>query len=201
VTPGGALTDPRGRWNERHRARLDSEGAPEGPAEWLAMHAGLLENVNPGRALDVACGTGRNAVFLARRGFDVDAVDVSDVAVEHVWRTARQQGLSIEAVQMDLRRDLALPRPPYDVIVCTYFLERPLFAAMAAMVASGGLLFVETFTSAQANEAYGPSEPQLLLRPGELAGAFAGLELVKQREATLTDGWVRHVAGIVARKP
>jgi tellurite methyltransferase len=137
-------------------------------------------------------------VWLAERGFDVDAVDVSRVACERLAAHAREHGLSIRTTQADLRGDgIALPRPPYDVVVCTFFLERALLPALASALAPGGLLLAETFTTAQAGRDRGPSTERMLLRPGELRAAFAGLELVAQRER---DDGDMATAAVVARR-
>jgi SAM-dependent methyltransferase len=194
--------DDRQRWNERHRGRLAGEGPSTHPVDWVASHAALLDAEPRGRALDVACGMGRNAVLLAELGFDVDAVDVSDVAVDHVADVAGRRALSIATERLDLRQGGGFPRPPYRVIVCTYFLERSLFATIAGALDTGGLLVLETFTEAQAGERWGPSDPRFLLHAGELERAFPDLDLVEHREVTLDDdGDPLHVASIVARRP
>jgi SAM-dependent methyltransferase len=145
----------------------------------------------------VACGLGRNAVHLARLGFAVDALDVSPVAVARLSEHAREHALPIAARVRDLRADPRLPHSRYDVVVCTFFLERSLFAPMAAALAPGGLLVVEAFTRVQAGRARGPSDPRMLLEAGELAGAFPGLELLDAREHD--DGELA-VSGVVVRR-
>src|SRR4051794_32227091 len=90
----------RERWNARHR-----DAGVADPAEWVLSHRRVLEARLPGRALDVACGVGRHAVFLAELGFHVDAVDVSDVAVARVRAVADERRLPIIAMRADLTGD------------------------------------------------------------------------------------------------
>jgi hypothetical protein len=117
----------RERWNAKHRDVC--VGGTE-TREWLARHRNLLAEKVPGRALDVACGAGREAVYLAELGLAVDAVDVSDVATERVRERAGEGAPEIEARRMDLSDpETAFPHPSYDVICCFYFLKRPLLAA------------------------------------------------------------------------
>ncbi|HEX6389354.1 MAG TPA: class I SAM-dependent methyltransferase, partial [Solirubrobacteraceae bacterium] len=106
--------DARERWNERY-AQPDRRWMPEAPSEWLVAHSGLL--AGGGRALDVACGDGRNALCLAQLGYMVDAIDVSDVAIDALRRTTEERGLTMTIVPrvVDLERE-PLPAGPYDVI-------------------------------------------------------------------------------------
>src|SRR5437763_2642105 len=87
--PGGDET--RRYWNERHASAIFNDE----PAPWLVEHQELIEKEPRGRALDIACGGGRNALFLAELGFEVDALDISDVAIERVRRLAAGRGLPI----------------------------------------------------------------------------------------------------------
>ena len=94
-----------------------------------------------GRALDVACGEGQNAVFLAERGLDVEAVDISAVGLAKAVRLASARGLSIDFRAVDL--ETFAPDGPFDVIVCTHYLDRALFPKLEAALAPGGLLIGE----------------------------------------------------------
>ena len=85
----GAAMGTRERWNERY-ADGGLEPFPDAPAEWLVAHEALLPG--GGRALDVACGDGRNAVYLAQLGYMVDAIDVSDVAIGALRAAASSAG-------------------------------------------------------------------------------------------------------------
>jgi len=120
-----------------------------------------------GRVLDVACGAGRHARWLARLGFEVDAVDrdVSGLA-------DRPPG--VELREADIEGDAwPYPETRFDAIVVTNYLHRPLLPTLADSLEPGGLLLYETF--AAGNERFGkPSNPDFLLRPGELIEAVRG---------------------------
>jgi len=169
------------------------------PTEWLVEQRPLLEAQPHGRALDLACGRGRNALFLAELGFEVDAVDIDPEALAELRRDAEARSLTLTTVQADLTA-APLPRPPYEVILDVNYLERTLFATMADALAPGGLLVFETFLrehvevlGRRMNECY-------LLEPNELLRAFAGLRVLRYREAILAEDPPRAVASLVARR-
>jgi SAM-dependent methyltransferase len=185
-----AATD-RDRWNARYR---EEEPAGE-PSPFVVA----LEPFLPGRgrALDVAGGGGRNALWLARRGLDVTLADVSDVALAIATGRARSEGLRIETVQVDLE-GAPLPPGPWDVVVCAYFLHRPLLAALPAALAPGGLLAVAHATRSNLKVHPRPG-PDHVLEDGELPTLVRGLEVVSYEEGWLESG--RHEARLVARAP
>jgi tellurite methyltransferase len=94
-----------------------------------------------GRALDVACGEGQNAVFLAELGFEVRAVDISPVGLAKARALAQSRGVSVDFRQVDL--DEFIPQGPYDVIVCTHYLDRALFPRLEAALAPDGIFIGE----------------------------------------------------------
>ena len=170
------------------------EHASQAPAAWLTANRALLPLV--GRALDVACGHGRNALWLAGQGFDTTAVDRDAATVAALDARARREGLSLTARAMDLEVDTAtLGDDAYDVIVVVHYLHRPLFPALLAALRPGGVLVYETFTAAQAARGR-PTNPAFLLEPGELARLVAPLEIVAAREG---DYEGRMVSSVVAR--
>jgi len=141
------------------------------PSLWVARFAPLIR---PGGAvLDLACGAGRHARFLAARGHPVTAVDRDAAPLAPLARVAR-----ITPVEADLEAGpWPLPGRTFDAVVVTNYLHRPLLPAIAAALAEGGLLLYETFM--RGNERHGkPSNPDFLLAPGELLAAFAGLSVV-----------------------
>jgi SAM-dependent methyltransferase len=166
------------------------------PSSWLTSHADLLPAT--GRALDLACGSGRHAVWLAQRGLHVQALDSSDQAIAHLAATALRLRLTVDA-QI---RDLETTPPPtlgagvFDLIVAFNYLHRPLFPSLLAALADGGVLVYETFTRAQALRGR-PTDPQFLLEPGELCALVGDLAILDAREGDVEG---RCVASIVARK-
>jgi SAM-dependent methyltransferase len=191
----------RERWNARHAGRAEAQAA----SPFLDAIDDLLPR--RGRALDVAGGSGRNALMLARRGLDVTLADVSDVALDQARAAAGAEGLRLATLQADLEAPppggplpagWPLPPGPWDLILCSCYLHRPLFAAFAAALAPGGLLVVAHATLRNLERHPRPG-PDHLLREGELPGLAAGLEVVR-----FTEGWTesgRHEARLVARRP
>lgn len=194
----GAPMGARERWNERY-ARDDLEPFPDAPAAWLVEHRDLL--AAGGRALDVACGDGRNALYLAQHGYAVDAIDASDVVIDALRVAAAERGLAVAPRVLDVERE-PLPDGPYDAIVVMNFLERDLFGPLQEALAPGGLLFYETLAQAHVDELGRSFNPAYLLDRGELLRAFARLEVVAHQEGVVERaGSPRGVASIVARRP
>ena len=193
------VNDSERFWDERYRSE---EAAPErGPADFLVEHRHLLPSA--GRALDVATGTGRNALYLASLGYEVTGIDVSGVAVERCRAEGARRGLRVEAVQADLE-SYRLLRDVYDVVIDFYYLQRELAPALVAALRPGGVLVFESFTTEQRRFGWGPVQDDFLLRPGELRSLFAGLEELVYREGLVESQSGRGrkaVAGLVARRP
>jgi len=183
------------RWNARYSKGF--EPFPDRPSEWLVEHRVLLGG--SGRALDVACGNGRNAAYLARLGYEVDAIDASDVAIDALRAAACERGLAVSARVVDLERE-PLPPGPYDVIVTMNFLQRDLFGRLQAVLAPGGLLFYETLGTSHVEELGHSFNPEYLLERGELLRAFGSLEVLAHHEGVAQRaGGPRGVESIVAR--
>jgi SAM-dependent methyltransferase len=165
------------------------------PASWLSEHSYLLPDA--GTALDLACGGGRHALWLASTGLSVTAIDRDPDALDRLQCAAASRGLAVATQVQDLETDgFRLGSGVFDVIVAVHYLHRPLFPALIDSLKSGGLLIYETFTRAQA--AIGkPTNPAFLLEPGELGRLVKPLHVLDTREG-LFGG--RHIASIVARK-
>ena len=166
------------------------------PSSWLVAHRTWLPA--SGRALDVACGRGRHARWLALHGFETIAVDRDPDAVAALQARARAEGLPITGVVMDLEAgDVDLGRAVYDVVVVVHYLHRPLFPALLAALTPGGVLIYETFTTAQAARGR-PTNPAFLLEPGELRRRVERLDILDAREGDFEG---RMVASVVAVRP
>ena len=163
------------KWDERYR---DATQAPPTAAAVLQDNAHLLPAT--GRALDLACGRGGNALFLAARGLAVDAWDLSPVAVDQLTALAQGRNLPVNAAVRDV-----LVQPPsegtYDIITVSYFLDRNLPAALTQALRPGGLLFYQTFGPERLRDK-GPSTPAYRLETGELLRLFAALQVRFYRE-------------------
>src|SRR5262245_1576622 len=184
--------EDRDKWDARYRM----EGARDRePANFLLECDHLLPR--QGRALDVAGGTGRNAVWLARRGLEVTIADISGVALEIAREQAATESLPLHIVAVDLEAE-PVPAGPWDLIVCVHFLWRPLFAAFASALAPGGMLVVAHPTRSNLERHASPG-PRYLLDDGELQGLATGLEIVVSNEGWTKAG--RHEAHLLARRP
>ncbi|MDQ6775707.1 MAG: class I SAM-dependent methyltransferase [Actinomycetota bacterium] len=198
------MSDARERWNRRYSER-GLEPFPGRPSEWLVENRELLVGRAGGArpahfALDVACGFGRNSRYLAELGFTVDAVDISDVAVAALRAAAGERGLTVDACRMDLEAE-PLPVARYDVIVQLNYLQRDLFGALAAALAPGGILLVETVTRAHMDELGNRFDPRFVLGDNELLHAFGDLLVRHYREGVAErSGKLRGVASLVAER-
>jgi len=187
--------DARSEWNQRYED--GSHGSLDPDPFFLRAYR---EFVVPrfkyvGRALDLAGGVGRHALYLAERGWLVTLMDISEVALKQARRQAEQQDVHIFAEQVDLT-DAQLPEDAFDLIVVFFYLERSLFPQIAAALRPGGILIYKTYTSEQQNLSRGPTHPMHLLQSGELQRAFADLEILHYSE-TVSD---KAVAELVARR-
>ncbi len=148
------------------------------------------------KALDIACGMGRHSKLLASVGFEVDALDISSVAIASLQNIPH-----IHAKEVDFDT-YALSQNSYDLIVCTYFLKRSLFPQIINALKEEGIFIYETFLYHPDNER-APSERAFLLEKGELESAFHGpCELLHICEYWDTDisGTKTMKASMVARK-
>ena len=173
----------------------------------------LLENLSlfnsptrPWKILDLACGNGRNGLVLAGLGHAVTFADrdqekLDQVAAAEQFDAARCQ---IWQVDLEVADSEPLAGKQFDAVLVFNYLHRPLFPALKATIKSGGLLLYETFTEAQ--RAFGrPSNPDFLLRPGELKSLCADWQIVHYFEGEQTEpkqsAPTRAVASLIARRP
>ena len=159
----------------------------------------MLDRLPRGRALDVAAGAGRDAVFLALSGWDVAAWDHDAEALERANALARRHGVTIATVVANLENPaLALPRGAFELVTCFRFLHRPLLPRLEAALAPGGVLVYETFRLGQ--ERFGrPLSRRHLLASGELASAFPSLVIEHYAELEPAGGPI--TARVLARRP
>lgn len=164
------------------------------PAQFLVENIDLLPR---GRALDIAMGNGRNAVYLARMGFQVEGIDMSPDAVEDALSLAHSQGVDIRVRVEDLDRIPYFEEDSYDLVICFNYLQRSLIPQLKNWVKPNGMMIYETFITDQMQ--FGrPRNPDHLLRHNELLHAFRDFRVLRYREGVL-DG-KKAVAGIVAQK-
>ena len=188
--------ETRHKWDAIYGKADKVSGAP---ARVLVENHHLLPS--QGRALEVACGRGRNALFLAAQGLETWAWDISKVAIEALADEAKRQGYQIHAEARDI-----MEQPPeagdFDVIVVSHFLERGLVQLLRQALRPEGLLFYQTFTRTRVTER-GPSNPEFRLRDNELLHLCDGMRILVYREEGLVgnlEQGFRDLALVVAQK-
>lgn len=169
-------------------------GVVEGPAAWLIENLDLLR---PGmRVLDVAAGRGRHSLVFATAGFPVTAVDRDANRLARLDALARAMGAPITTRVIDLEAGTPdLGDGAFDLVLVTNYLHRPLMPALVRAVAPRGLLIYETFTRAQAARGR-PTNPALLLEPGELPTLVAPLDVVRSREGDVDGSAIASVVAV-----
>ena len=164
------------------------------PAQFLVENIDLLPR---GRALDVAMGSGRNAIYLARMGFQVEGMDASREVVEEALARARKEGISIQTRVEDLEKIPYIDEEAYDLVICFNYLQRSLMPQMKNWVRPMGMLLYETFIVDQVQ--FGkPHSPYHLLRHNELLHTFQDFRVLRYREG-IVDG-KKAIASILAQK-
>lgn len=153
----------------------------------------------PARALDVACGSGRDAVFLAMNGYEVDAIDILPDALQRANDLASRHGVQIRTMQQDLERQPVLPVGQYDLVVVFRYLQRSLMPALSKALRPGGHLIYETFHERNRQTGAKPANPDHLLKTGELTSSFSELEILIADDAFERSG--RYFSQILARSP
>lgn len=192
------------RWLDAPLRELPGGHADRGTPARAWRPSPLLERVRPGlppgRALDLAAGSGRDAVHLALHGWSSEAWDHDPEALARATALAAAEGVPLSTRVVEL---VDAPPPAgeegrWDVIVVVRFLHRPLLPWIERALAPGGALVYETFLEAQAR--YGrPKNPRFLLRPGELRESFPSLEVSLYEEDAPEGGPI--LARLLARRP
>lgn len=177
------------RWNEKYlQNTLNTE-----PSKILQEYASMA---NIGRAIDIACGAGRNTHYLADLGFIVDAVDISDVGLKNVKKSA-----TIVKTECDLDKYNLAPNH-YDLILNINFLNRRLNSQIKDALKSGGLLIYESFLLAYGEFNLPTTNLDYLLRKNELLHTFIGLDIIYYEEKVVINqnNQKVKVASLVAKK-
>ena len=196
----------RRKWNQRYS---------ESPGSWLEPDSFLiraydefLRDAQPGVALDLAGGAGRNSLFLLHHGWQVNLVDISDIGLhmarekerqhrqECLCHTAFAKAPVLTIQQLDLDKVADLGASKYDLILAFYFLRRELFPAIVRALRPGGALIYRTYTVDRMKVPGGPSDPAYLLQPNELLHAFSHMHVLHYHE--MVEG--KAAAELVARK-
>ena len=186
--------DIRG-WDQRYRSR--ERAGEDLQIEPTKLVAQTVEDLPPGKALDLACGTGRNAIWLAQKGWDVTAVDGARAAVEVLEQRACKLNLNVKTIVADLQKgEYTITPSHWDLITICYYLQRDLIEPAKNGTRPGGILLMIVHTTEGDEQ---PTESRL--RPGELAHYFTDWEILHSYEGKPDDpAHRRSVAEIVARR-
>jgi tellurite methyltransferase len=190
------LRSDRKRWDERFRKNEFAFGKEANP--FLKRHIALLPR---GRALDIAAGEGRNAIFLAKHGFDVDVVDISEEGLRKARKLAKEMGVKIHTFYADLDT-YQIKKGQYDLIANFYFLKRGLIPKIKKGLKKGGRVIFETYILEHRNLGTGgPKQSKYFLKPNELLRLFNGFRILRYREGIFTEGGKgKAIASLIAQK-
>ncbi len=183
-------------WDERYRSgERAAEDMDAAPAPLLVETAKKLA---PGKALDLACGTGRNALWLAERGWNVTAADGSPVAMDILRSRVCERGVMVNMRVANLEKfEYQIEPSSWNLVAICYYLQRDLFEPAKRGVVPGGIVISIAHITEPGEEPTGHR-----LRPGELERYFQGWEILHSREGRPNDAaHQRSVAEIVARRP
>ena len=190
------MQSERTKWDARYQSS---------PNDWLEPDPYLIESytkfISPlfprqGRALDLAGGMGRHAIWLARQGWNTTLLDISPVALDAARRWSSEEHLRLEFVEADLD-DYPLPEEAFDLITVFNFLQRSLFLSLQQCLCPGGVIIYKTRMQSTTDED-APDTLDYLLHPGELPRIFSGFEILDYQTGIGSRG---PTAALIARKP
>jgi 2-polyprenyl-3-methyl-5-hydroxy-6-metoxy-1,4-benzoquinol methylase len=190
-----ASEDDKNRWNNRYNTGEYLYGKE--PLKFLKEKLDILVR---GKALVLAMGEGRNAVFLAGNGFDVDGCDISEKAIEKAKLFARESGVTLNAFVADLE-EYKIPVNTYDLITCFYYTQRSLIPQIKDGLKKGGMVMLETYSIDQLKyekNAPGPKNPAYLLKHNELLDSFSDFRILYYREGEIAEN--KSVVSLIAQK-
>ena len=184
------------RWDKRFGRKEFALGKEPNP--FLKKHIRLLPK---GKALDMATGEGRNAVFLAQNGFEVDAVDISEKGLKKVKKLAREKGVKINTFLVDLDQ-YQIEKERYDLIANFYFLRRRLIPRIKKGLKKGGKVIFETYLLEHRTLGTGgPKQAKYFLKPNELLHLFQDFRVLFYREGIFKEaGRKKAIASLIAEK-
>ena len=178
------------RWNSKYKTEVYLFG--ERPIPFLVENAPLLPK---GKVLDIAMGEGRNGVYLATQGFDVLGLDISEKGLEKAHNLAKKNNTSIETKVVDLENYQLQPNS-YDVILCSYYMDRNLYRQFESALKPGGMILVETYNVDYLK--YARFSRNWALKTNELLDIFKGLRVILYQDF---DDGLEAYSSILAQKP
>ena len=187
----------KARWNERYDRNMYIYGKE--PAAFLKQK---LDGLKKGKALVLAMGEGRNAVYLAQNGFDVTGIDISEVAIEKCNKLAKERDTTVNAVVADLT-DYDLGETRFDLITKFYYYEPSIFPQIIEALKPGGMFILEQFSidhlKYRETSRFGPRNPNYLIKPNELLEHFKSLRILYYEDTVveLDEGMHKGTAAVI----
>ncbi len=182
------------KWNQRYAEGSYNKNNP------VTLVEEWLPRLPVGRALDVACGAGRNSLLLAQAGYQVDAIDISSEGLNQARQNAENQGLKINWIEQDLDQAYRFDTD-YDVIIVLWYVNPGLISRLCDCLAPGGYLLCEEHLITD-REVIGPTSSDYRVAPGNLRQAVSGLDVLLYQESIEMNSEGEHVASarVVAKK-
>lgn len=193
----GESESVKARWDERYDRDMYIYGKE--PAAFLKQK---IDGLKKGKALVLAMGEGRNAVYLAQNGFDVTGVDISDVAIEKTNRLAEERNTTVNGVVADLT-DYDMGKAQFDLITKFYYYEPSIFSQVIEALKPGGMFILEQFSidhlKYRETSSFGPRNPDYLIKPNELLEHFNSLRILYYEDTVveLNEGMHKGTAAVI----
>jgi len=165
----------RDKWNQRYAEDCYRKNNP------VTLVEGWLPELPVGRALDVACGAGRNAIFMAQAGYQVDAIDISQEGLKLASQQADNLGLSINWIEQDLDKPYQFDTD-YELILVMWYVDLELISRLCGCLAPGGYLLCEEHLVTD-REVIGPANLNFRVAPGDLTAAVSSLDVLLYQES------------------
>ncbi|KXB08578.1 hypothetical protein AKJ56_00880 [candidate division MSBL1 archaeon SCGC-AAA382N08] len=167
------------KWEKKYRK--GNHHTEEEPSPLLLQ---WLESLPSGKALDVGCGAGRNSLFLADQGYEVDAIDFSEEAIKRGKSRAQDLGLEINWIQADVNK-YEFPSEKYDLIIVTFFHPRGMLSEIKKSLKNDGFFLYEHHLSVEDEIVRGPKSDKFRYEPNELLKLFSDFQVLYYREGIL----------------
>ncbi len=186
--------EDRDKWNQRYAEDSYRTSNP------VTLLSDWLPEIPVGRALDVACGAGRNSILMAGAGFQVDAIDISRDGLKETRKKADERGLVLNLIEHDLDEPYPFATE-YNLIVILWYVNLELIAQLCSCLAPGGYLLCEEHLRCE-QEVIGPDNPDFRVAPGALREAVSALDLMLYEESVeaIPEGGQVASARVVARR-